>query len=407
MVINLKAAPRAARQWTADRPRLTDVALGGGLTLLDVATVLDRTPEPAGWGVALWGAQTVPLLCRRTRPLAVLAAMTCLYVAFQVLSPIQGRIPGPFLLMIGVYAAARYAPVPASLLGTLLCLATTAAADALTGHWEVPRLGSLEPISTTTFVFFFGLAWLLGYGRRRIGADAERLRELNGRLKAEQERNARQAVVTERARIARDLHDVVAHHVSAIAVQARAAEDVMTPESVPAEAVQCAGLIARTADTALIEMRRVLGLLSFHERELAPEPSLDHLEPLIDAATAAGCRVTYVSEVRARTALSAGLRISAYRIVQEALTNVIKHAGPVGVRVGVGGDDSRLTIEVANDPAPPGHSPVRGTGRGLVGMRERVAAFDGVLEAGPREDGGWRLYAVLVAKAPQPAGADA
>ncbi|MFD7339404.1 sensor histidine kinase [Streptomyces violascens] len=407
MVITLKAAPRAARRWIADRPRLTDVALGGGLTLFDVATVLDRTPAPAGWGVALWGAQTVPLLWRRTRPLAVLAAMTCLYVAFQVLSPVQGRIPGPFLLMIGVYAAARYAPVPASLLGTLLCLASTTAADALTGHWEVPRPGSLEPVSTTTFVFFFGLAWLLGYGRRRIGADAERLRELNGRLKAEQELNARQAVVTERARIARDLHDVVAHHVSAIAVQARAAEDVMTPGSVPAEAVHCAGLIARTADTALIEMRRVLGLLSFRERELAPEPSLDRLEPLIDAATAAGCRVTYVSDVPAGAGLPAGLRISAYRIVQEALTNVIKHAGPVGVRVTVGGDDSRLTIEVANDPAPPGHSPVRGTGRGLVGTRERVTAFDGVLEAGPCEDGGWRLYAVLLAKAPRPAEAGA
>lgn len=407
MVINMKAAPRAARRWIADRPRLLDVALGGGLTLFDVATVLDRTPEPAGWGVALWGAQTVPLLWRRTRPPAVLAAMTCLYVAFQVLGPIQGRVPGPFLLMIGVYAAARYAPVPASLLGTLLCLASTTAADALTGHWEVPRLGSLEPISTTTFVFFFALAWLLGCGRRRIGADAERLRELNRRLWTEQELNARQAVVTERARIARDLHDVVAHHVSAIAVQARAAEDVMAPGSGPAEAVQCVGLIARTADTALVEMRRVLGLLSFRERELAPEPSLDHLEPLIDAATATGCRVTYVSRVRAGTALSAGLRVSAHRIVQEALTNVIKHAGPVGVQVTVGGDDSRVTIEVANDPAPPGHEPVPGTGRGLIGIRERVAAFDGVLEAGPREDGGWRLHAVLLAKPPRPAEADA
>ncbi|MFD7015745.1 sensor histidine kinase [Streptomyces sp. NPDC059928] len=337
--------------------------------------------------------------------------MTCLYVAFQALSPIQDRIPGPFLLMIGVYAAARYAPVLASLLGTLLCLASATAADALTGHWEVPRLGSLEPISTTTFVFFFAIAWLLGCGRRRIDADAERLRELNRRLEAEQELNARQAVVTERARIARDLHDVVAHHVSAIAVQARAAEDVMAAGSVPGktgsfpagEAVQCVGLIARTADTALIEMRRVLGLLSFRERELAPEPSLNHLEPLIGAATAAGCRVTYVSEVRAGTALSAGVLISAYRIVQESLTNVIKHAGPVRVQVTVGGDDSRLTIEVANDPAPPGHVPVPGTGHGLIGIRERVSAFNGVLEAGAREDGGWQLRAVLCAKAPRPA----
>lgn len=165
------------------------------------------------------------------------------------------------------------------------------------------------------------------------------------------------------------------------------------------------GLIARTADTALIEMRRLLGLLSFREQGLAPEPSLssEHLEPLIGAATSAGCRVTYMSDLRARTDPSTGMLISAYRIIQEALTNVIKHAGPVGVRVTVRGDDSRLTIEVENDPAPPGHRSVPGSGRGLVGMRERVAAFDGVLRAGPREDGGWRLCAVLSAKASQPA----
>ncbi|MFF1542663.1 sensor histidine kinase [Streptomyces sp. NPDC058291] len=403
----MKALPRAAQRWAARRPWLTDVALGGGLTLFDMATVLGRTPEPAGWGVALWGAQTVPLLWRRSRPRACLAAMTCWYMAFQVLSPIEGRIPGPFLLMIGVYAAARYAPVRGSLPGTLLCLACTSTADALGGHWQTPGLGSLEPISATTFVFFFALAWLLGCGRRRIDADAERLRELNRRLAAEQDRNARQAVVGERARIARDLHDVVAHHVSAIAVQARAAEEVMAPASVPAEAVQCVGLIGRTADTALLEMRRVLGLLSIRERELAPEPSLEHLEPLVEAATAAGCRVTFVSGYRTGSAFSAGMRLSVYRVVQEALTNVVRHAGPVGVRVAVAGDDSRLTIDVVNDAAPAGHVPAPGTGQGLVGMRERVLAFDGVLEAGPCEGGGWRLHAVLHATAPRPAQADA
>ncbi|WP_331744168.1 histidine kinase (plasmid) [Streptomyces sp. NBC_01384] len=412
MITTMYAAPRTVRRWTADRPRLTDVALGGGITLFDMATVLDRTPEPDGWGVALWGMQTAPLLWRRTRPCAVLATMTVLYVVFQILSPIHGRIPGPFLLMIGVYGVARYATASASLPGTLLCLASATAADALTGHWQSPRLGSLEPISATTFVFFFTLAWTLGYGRRRIDADAARLRDLNQRLRAEQERNARQAVVTERARIARDLHDVVAHHVSAIAVLARAAEEGMASGVPPtleaaeaAEAMKSVGLIARTADTALIEMRRLLGLLSFREEGLAPEPSLssEHLEPLIGAATSAGCRVTYVSDLRARTDPSTGMLISGYRIIQEALTNVIKHAGPVGVQVTVRGDDSRLTIEVENDPAPPDHRSVPGSGRGLVGMRERVAAFDGVLRAGPREDGGWRLCAVLSAKASQPA----
>ncbi|MGW7098859.1 sensor histidine kinase [Streptomyces sp. NPDC054838] len=400
MVTKTRALPGAAQRWFTTRPHLTDVALGGGLTLFDMATVLERSPAPGGWGLTLWGAQTVPLLWRRTRPRTVLAAMTLLYAAFQVLSPVPGKIPGPFLLVLGVYALARYAPVAVSLTGTLLCLTAATAVDALSGHWQTPRLGSLEPISVTTFVFFFALAWVLAYGRRRIGADADRLRGLNQHLKAEQELNARQAVVAERARIARDLHDVVAHHVSAIAVQARAAQDVMDED--PPLAAEGVELIARTADTALVEMRRLLGLLSDRERDLVPEPSLDHLDRLIDAARSAGCRVTYVPEIRAATAPSVGLGVSAYRIVQEALTNVVKHAGPVSVLVTVRGDDARLVIEVLNDPAAPGHRPVTGTGRGLVGMRERVAAFDGCLIAGPREDGGWRLRAVLSEKAPRP-----
>jgi signal transduction histidine kinase len=398
MDTELTAVPGVVRRWIADRPRLTDVALGGGLTLFDMATLLDRR-------LALWGAQTVPLLWRQTYPRAALAAMTGLYVLFQAIGPIQGKIPGPFLLMIGVYAVARYARgSKASLPATLFCLASATATDALTGHWQAPHPGSLEPISTVTFVFFFALAWTLGYGRRRIGADADRLRDLNQRLRAEQELSARQAVVTERARIARDLHDVVAHHVSALAVQARATEDAM--EDDPLIAAQGIGLIARTADTALIEMRRVLGLLSPREQELTPEPSLEHLDRLIGAARSAGCRVTCEVDVRAREAPAApstGMRVSAYRIVQEALTNVVKHAGAVGVRVTVRGDDSCLTIEADNDPPPPGHRPVPGSGRGLVGMRERVAVFGGALEAGPRDDGGWRLRAVMYTDISRPA----
>ncbi|MFB8176894.1 sensor histidine kinase [Streptomyces sp. NPDC055966] len=404
MSAQVNALPRAVQRRLATRPRLTDAVWVGGLTLFDMATVLHRSPEPPGWGVALWGAQTVPLLWRRTAPRAVLVTMTGLYVLFQALGPVPSKVPGPFLLMLGVYAVARYARASVSGPLALLSLLSAAVTDALSGHWEPPRLGSLEPISVTTFVFFFALAWLLGHGRRRIDADAARLRELNRRLAAEQELNARQAVLTERARIARDLHDVVAHHVSAIALQARAAEDVLTSGPLQREeAAHGVGVIARTADTALTEMRRLLGLLSFGEgaHELAPEPSLDGLDRLVGVAASAGCRVACDVEVSA--APPAGMQVSAYRIVQEALTNAVKHAGPVVVRIAVRGDDTRLTVEVQNDPPGPEHRPVPGAGRGLVGMRERVAAFDGELDAGPRPDGGWRLRAVLCARAPRAA----
>ncbi|MEU6776726.1 hypothetical protein [Streptomyces sp. NPDC046759] len=119
MTTQVNALPRAAQHWLAGRPRLTDVLWIGGLTVLDMVTVLDRTPRPPVWGVALWGAQTVPLLWRRTRPAAALAAMTALYVLFQVLGPVPAKIPGPFLLMLGVYALARYASVTVSVALTL------------------------------------------------------------------------------------------------------------------------------------------------------------------------------------------------------------------------------------------------------------------------------------------------
>ncbi|MEU8974071.1 histidine kinase [Streptomyces monashensis] len=405
MSVQVNALLRAVQRRLAARPRLTDAVWVGGLTLFDMATVLHRSPEPPGWGVALWGAQTVPLLWRRTAPRAVLTAMTGLYVLFQALGAVPSKVPGPFLLMLGVYAVARYARASVSGPLVLLSLLAATVTDALSGHWEPPRLGSLEPISATTFVFFFALAWLLGYGRRRIDTDAARLRELNRRLAAEQELNARQAVLTERARIARDLHDVVAHHVSAIALQARAAEDVLTSGPLQREeAARGVGVIACTADTALTEMRRLLGLLSFGDgvHDLAPEPSLDGLDRLVGVATSAGCRVACHVEVSSAAA-PAGMQVSAYRIVQEALTNAVKHAGPVAVRIAVCGDDTRLTVEVENEPPGPDHRPVPGAGRGLVGMRERVAAFDGELDAGPRPDGGWRLRAVLSAGAPRAA----
>ena len=388
----MTAAQRAMRRWNEDRPWLVDLALGGGLTLFNMATVVSRHPTPALWAVALWGAQTLPLLIRRSHPGTALAAMTALYALFQALDPIPNKVPGPFLLMVGVYAVARYSTPGRSLLGMLLCLEVAMAADVLSGHWQQPNLGSLEPIGLTTFVFFFALAWILGSGRRRIGADAEQLRDLNARLWAEQEANARQAVLAERSRIARDLHDVVAHHVSAIAVQARAVEDVLDED--PALAGNSIGLIAHTADTALVEMRRALGLLSPPDRELAPEPSLEHLDTLVDAAAAAGCQVTCRIATEELPPDAVGIRVVAYRIVQEALTNVLKHAGPVGVTIDVRADKSALVVTVTNEPETE-HQPVPGAGRGLLGMRERVAAFGGTLEAGPRADGGWQVRAVL------------
>ncbi|MGI5325011.1 sensor histidine kinase [Actinomadura nitritigenes] len=383
---------RGFRRWTAGRPWLFDAVLGGGLTVFDVVTLATRDPAPGPAALALWGVQTVPLLWRRRRPLMVLAAMTVAFIAFEAADPVPGKTPGPYFLIFGVYAAARYAPAAASLAASGGALAGAVAVDLALGRSPAPRPDSLEPITATTFAVFLGVAWLLGHARRRIDADARRLRDLNARLRAERERNARQAVAAERARIARDLHDVVAHHVSAIAVQARSTEDVVRDD--PALGRAGVARIAETADTALIEMRRILGLLDAGRDDGGAEPSLRGLGRLVDAAERAGCRVR--ADVDAETAaLPQAVQVSAYRIVQEALTNVLKHAGPTDVRVALRTSGTALVVEVGNGPAVPGRTPVPGSGRGLVGVRERVAAFDGTLRAGPCPEGGWLVRAEL------------
>ncbi|WP_026413205.1 sensor histidine kinase [Actinomadura oligospora] len=433
------AVLRGTRVRFAGRPWLADAALGGGLSLLDAATLLARDPAPSPSGALLWAAQTVPLLWRRRRPRTVLAAMTVLFALFEALDPVPGKTPGPYFLIFGVYAVARYRPVRDGLTATALALAAATAAELLTGRAEPPRPDSLNPDSPTAFAAYFAVAFLLGCGRRRIEADARRLRDLNDRLRAERETNARQAVVAERARIAGELHDVVAHHVSAIAVQARSTEDALTttPPSSPrdtgdiwdtahvcenahvcdsayacdvarardtADTAEVVGVarqgvvrIAETADTALVEMRRILGLLSVGGDGEGAEPSLAHLDRLVQAAEAAGCRVSVAVDAVTGPAgaLPAALQASAYRVVREAVTNVLKHAGPVGVAVVVARDASALRVEVVNGPPGDGHRPVPGSGRGLLGMRERVTAFGGTLDAGPTPDGGWRVAALI------------
>jgi signal transduction histidine kinase len=253
-----------------------------------------------------------------------------------------------------------------------------------------------------------GLLVLVSIVLIAIIGNAVRAREARDRLQAEHEAQMRQAVEQERARIASELHDVVTHNVSVMIVQAGAARQVLaeTPDQARAAllAVEASGRAAMT------ELRYLLGLLSpggagtgpESEAELRPQPGLDRLQALISRVGATGLPVTLeVGELP--PGLPPGLDLAAYRVVQEALTNVIKHAGKPAttVRLTCAGGD--LVVEVANaaPPIPAAMPAVPGSGRGLLGLRERVALYGGELAAGPAGDG-WVVLARLPAS-PQPA----
>jgi signal transduction histidine kinase len=227
----------------------------------------------------------------------------------------------------------------------------------------------------------FLVVWIagltLGYQQREMRAARERAQRAEG----ERETRARSAVAEERQRIARELHDVVAHSISVMTVQAGGVRRLLLPDQTrEREALET---IEETGREALAEMRRMLGILRqpTDEPALAPQPSMASLGALVEHVREAGLPVAYRIEGEPQP-LPPGVELSAYRIVQEALTNALKYAGPARAEVSISYGRDALEIEIVNDGRVDGDG--EGTGHGLIGMRERVAVFGGTLEAGPR-----------------------
>ncbi|MEJ3658069.1 histidine kinase [Actinomycetes bacterium KLBMP 9759] len=367
------------RRWCAASGPRVDAAFAGLLTVWHLASWLATTPIVDGGRALVVAAvlcvPTVPLAWRRRWPWPSFLAVASGYVVWLVTvsHELDGHV-AMFFVLIALYSLARWSPAPSSLAGAVVAAAVLA----------VPEAGSAA--SVVLLAIPAGV-WLLGITRRKSQQDATRLRELTEQLRAEQELRAQHAVTTERVRIATDLHDAVAQQVSAIAVVANAMAGA------PAEAMAAqAGMIASAADGALVEMRRLIGLLA-DGGELAPHVSLRELDALVEAAEAVGCTV------RLRVAgelgdLPGSVATAAYRVVAEGLANVVKHAGPAAVEIDVARDGTTLSVTVDNGPGTAEHRRVPGTGLGIAGLRDRVALFGGTLAAGPHQ-GGWRLAAVL------------
>jgi len=351
-----------------------------------VGSGLSRGILALGYALAL--LHTLPLAARRRFPGAVLGLCVAsgLAVAALGLSPIVLGLA----ILVAVYSVAAYGDRWVSLAGLAAAEVGSVAVQLTPGRFQAPTVVSNGLV--------IGAAWLLGHfvGVRR--AYTARLEERTAELEQAREELARRAVTEERLRLARELHDVVAHAMSVIAVQSGVGAHVASTQ--PEEAAKALTAIEVTSRAALEELRRLLGVLrqdSEPQGDLSPVPGLADLDSLLAEVAKAGLGVRLRVE-GTPSPLPAGVDLSAYRIVQEALTNVVKHAGPARAQVVVGYRDREVTVEVTDDGRGVGAlagDGRAGVGHGLIGMRERVAAFDGDLEAGPRPGGGFRVAARL------------
>ncbi|MGZ4680870.1 MAG: sensor histidine kinase [Acidimicrobiales bacterium] len=387
-------APSIGRRLRELDPRIVDPAIAIVLLAVGLASMANSTVDqthptavnPLGYLLAVVGFGALAV---RTR--APLVAMALTLIAAAAYSAIQYPENGlPIAGMVALYTVASRTPRKQSLVA--------AGAVVVTIVWLTTR-GSqgLDAAGAVSNLAVFGIAYATGRYVRVRRAYTEQLELRAAEADERRRRDAERAVAEERLRIARELHDVVAHAMSVVAVQSGIAAHVI--EQRPDQARSMLETINGTSREALDEMRRLLGVLRSEgeapEADLAPAPSLDDLGPLVTSIEGTGVTVE-VSVEGEPVALPSGLDLAAFRITQEALTNVVKHAGPAhaDVRIRYGTDD--IEIEVADDGrGAASELGSIGGGHGLVGMRERVELYGGSLSTGPRPGGGFRVTARL------------
>jgi signal transduction histidine kinase len=332
----------------------------------------------------------VPLVWRRRFPLSVFAFVAVVALAQWV---VNVRLAADVTLLVYLYTVARWYPVR---VGVLAAAVVEVGAVMAAIRWDLTR-SWLESL-----VYLSGLAaasLLLGVSVRHWRNSLSTLTERAEQLERERDQQARIAAAAERTRIAREMHDVVAHSLSVMVTLSEGAALKQAAE--PERAKRAMRQVSATGHQALGEMRRLLGVLRTEDapEPLQPQPGLAQLDGLLGQVRATGLAaeltVTGLAVTGLAVTLPPGAELTVYRIVQEALTNTLKHAaGPTRVRVAIACRPDAVTVDVHDDGAPRPAGP-RASGHGLAGMRERAAVYDGAVSAGPDPAGGWRVHARL------------
>jgi signal transduction histidine kinase len=366
-------------------------AVLAALTALSAVLAADTLALP----LALAWSPLLVLWWRHDAPLVVFLLVEVLASPSRILFGANG--PAELLVLVAMYTVASRLPLRWAVAAVIVDAVVMATALTL---GEVADAALLE----TGGQLLAGIvAVLLGLYVQSRRATERGLEERAERIEREGEANARVAVEDERRRIARELHDVVAHHVSVMTLQAGALEKRLQVAGGDEELAQTAVAIRRTGQEAMTELRRLLGVLH-REHDVdgrAPQPDLGELEPLIGRMRQTGMPVE-LEVTGPREEVSAGMALAVHRIVQEALTNTLRHAGPVAAQVWVDVGEDTVEVVVRDQGPPAGSAPPSypetgppGAGRGLVGMRERAALFGGSVDAGPHPDGGYEVRATL------------
>ncbi|MGQ4414197.1 sensor histidine kinase [Streptomyces sp. SAS_269] len=374
-----------------------------GLSGVSVVS-LSRAPGhhmPVVGGLAVSAVLCVVVALRRRfpEPMLLLALATGLA---QLILDVESTA-ADFAMLVITYTVATMGARWASRLALTVSLFAAALAQI---RWPADHTSVLGQLAIAVFQTVpFALAWVLGDSMRTRRAYFAQLEERAARLEREREAQSKVAVAAERARIARELHDVVAHNVSVMVVQADGAAYVL--DAAPDQAKKALETISSTGRQALAEMRRLLGVLRTGEHQetgkYVPQPDVEQIDDLVEQCRTSGLPVDFRVEGTPRP-LPSGVELTAYRIVQEALTNTRKHGGPnAGASVRLVYFDDGLGLLVEDDGKGAPHELYEeggadGRGHGLIGMRERVGMVGGTLDAGPRPGGGFRISVLLPLK---------